>query len=171
MRASLLLIALAWGWQEPAATVRDLSHASEVLSSDRPYRVVLPSAYATSRKRYPVVYWLNGYEQSSEDRDREIAAYVAAHDVIVVSFGPVETTGASPLYFPELVQHIDSTLRTIPDRDHRGVTGVAMGGFMALWTAGKFPDLVASAYRVVAPPRLVALLDARGGPSEHGRRR
>ena len=43
------------------------------------------------------------------------------------------------------MQHVDKTLRTIPDRDHRGVAGVAMGGFMALWTAGKFPDLVASA--------------------------
>ena len=57
---------------------------------------------------------------------------MAAHDLIVVSVGPVETTGEFPLYFPELVQPIDKTLRTIPDRDHRGVTGVALGGFVAL---------------------------------------
>ncbi len=138
-------MALAWWWQEPAASVRDLSHSSQVLGSDRPYRVVLPPSYGASQKRYAVLYWLYGYEQSSEDRDREIASYVAAHDLLVVSTGPVETTGEFPLYFPELVEHIDKSLRTIPDRDHRGVTGVAMGGFMAQWTAGKFPDLVGSA--------------------------
>src|SRR5439155_856535 len=77
--------------------------------------------------------------------NEKIAADVAAHDLLVVSTGPVETNGEFPLYFPELVQQIDKTLRTIPDRDHRGVAGAAMGGFMAQWTAGKFPDLVGSA--------------------------
>ena len=105
----------------------------------------MPPAYDTSKARYPVVYWLYGYEQTNEEREREIAAYVAAHDVIVISTGPVETTGEFPLYFPELAAHVDATLRTVAGRDHRGVSGAALGGFLALWTAGKFPDLVASA--------------------------
>src|SRR5207247_1734175 len=139
-----LLIALAWAWQEPSPVVRDLSHPSQILGADRPYRVVLPPSYASSQKRYPVLYWLYGYEPTDEARDRSIAAYVAAHDLLVVSFGPVESTGEFPLYFPELVQIVDKAFRTVADRDHRGVAGAAMGGFMALWTAGKFPDLVAS---------------------------
>jgi hypothetical protein len=49
------------------------------------------------------------------------------------------------LYFPELVDRVDRTLRTIADRDHRAVTGFALGGFAAMFTAGKFPDLVGSA--------------------------
>src|SRR5215469_15457683 len=36
-------------------------------------------------------------------------------------------------------------MRTIPDREHRGVSGYSLGGFLAHWTAAKFPDLVASA--------------------------
>jgi hypothetical protein len=141
-------MALAWAWQAPApapANVRELSHASQVLRTNRTYRAALPAGYAAAKKRYPVVYWLYGYEQTDEQREREIAGYAASHDVIVVEAGPLETTGEFPMYFPELVAEVDRALRTIPDRDHRGVAGVAAGGFLALWTAGKFPDLVAGA--------------------------
>jgi hypothetical protein len=138
-------MALAWAWQEPASSVREISHPSQVLGGNRTYRAILPAGYATSQKRYPAVYWLYGYEATDEAREREIAAYVAAHNVVVIEAGPVETAGEYPLYFPELVQQADGALRTIADRDHRGVAGVALGGFMALWTAGKYPDLVSSA--------------------------
>lgn len=136
---------MAAAWAQPAATVRELSHVSQVLGGNRTFRAIVPAAYDKSQKRYPVVYWLYGYEQTDEGRAREIADYVAAHDMIVVEAGPVETTGEFPLYFPELVAQTDAKLRTAADRDHRGVAGVGLGGFMALWTAGKFPDLVASA--------------------------
>ena len=163
---SLSIAAAAWGFQatpkksrppappaRPAAapatpgtaTVEDQTHASQVLGGQRSYRVFLPPAYAGSQKRYPVIYWLYGYEQANAEREREISSYVGAHDVIVVYVGPVETSGEYPMYFPELVDHIDHTLRTVADRDHRGVTGYSLGGFLALYTAGKYPDLVASA--------------------------
>jgi pimeloyl-ACP methyl ester carboxylesterase len=45
-------------------------------------------------------------------------------------------------YFPELIAYIDATYRTIADRDHRGIIGFSMGGFMSLFLAGKYPDRV-----------------------------
>src|SRR5208283_401763 len=57
----------------------DRSHPSQVMGDMRTYRLYLPPAYATaSQKRYPVIYWLHGYERSSEQADygRSIAAYV-----------------------------------------------------------------------------------------------
>src|SRR5215469_13219647 len=129
--------------QEP----QDLTHFSQVMGADRVYRVYLPTGYADSQKRYPAIYWFHGFE-SSDLRDahsKAFAEYVASHEVVVVDSGPVETVGQFPLYFPELVEHIDQTIRTIPDRDHRGVSGYSLGGFLAHWTAAKFPDLVASA--------------------------
>jgi hypothetical protein len=143
VRALLLLLALAL--QDPQPVIRDLSHPSAALGGDRRYVAVLPPAYESSQKRYPVLYWLYGYEQSNDERTRQMAAYAAAHDFIIVSAGPVETTGEFPLYFPELVDHVDRSLRTIPDRERRAVAGAAMGGFMAVWTAGKYPDLLSSA--------------------------
>ncbi len=129
----------------PAAVIQDLTHRSQVLNAARAYRVYLPPAYAKSPKRYPVVYWFHGYDAENEARDSAISAYVGTHDLILVDSGPLETTGTFPLYFPELVERIDSTLRTVRDRDHRAITGVGVGGFFAIWQASKCPDLVGSA--------------------------
>jgi hypothetical protein len=137
-----------------AAVVQDQTHFSQVMAAERAYRVFLPPVYATSQKRYPVVYWLHGYEQST-DQDAYAAAlssYVATHDLIAVDAGPVETTGAFPLYFPELVEHIDQSLRTVADRDHRAVSGFSTGGFLAWWIAGKYPDLISSAGSLMGSP-------------------
>ncbi len=152
-----LFAAAAWAFQAaPSPTVQDLTHFSQVLGSTRTYRVLLPPSYAGTPKRLPVIYWFYGYEKPSEERDRQLAAWVAAHNVIVVKLGPADTTGEFPLYFPELVDHIDRTLRTAADRGHRGVTGFALGGFMALWTAAKFPDLAGSASSIMGPTQAAA---------------
>ncbi len=47
-------------------------------------------------------------------------------------------------YFVELIEHIDSTYRTIPDRNHRAVTGLSMGGLMANYIAGQSKDYINS---------------------------
>ncbi len=145
MRFLFILIAVTAAAQ-PAALIQELTHRSQVMATPRAYRVYLPPAYATSSTtRYPVIYWFHGYEPENQARDGGLAAYVTAHPVIVVDSGPADTTGQFPLYFPELIEHIDKTLRTIPDRDHRAVTGSGAGGFLAIWQAAKCPDLIASA--------------------------
>ena len=144
-----LALAVAWFLQASPAPAppafRAFSYDSQVLGGARTYRVLLPAGYAKSRQRYPAIYWLHGVEREPEAREARLAAYVASHDLIVVDGGPEESQGQTPLYFPELVEQIDSTLRTVADRGHRGVAGIASGGFMALFLAGKYPDLVGSA--------------------------
>ncbi len=146
MRVPLVLLALtsAWGVQ-PAPEVRELTHHSQVLDADRAYRIALPPSYDGSQKRYPVLYWLYGYQQSPPDFKGPLGAFCASHEVIGVAIGPVDTVGKYPLYLPELVDHIDRTLRTVPDRAHRAVSGFGIGGFLALWSAGKHPDLFGGA--------------------------
>jgi Putative esterase len=146
VRISLVLLALtaAWGFQD-LPSVQESTHSSQVLGADRAYTVALPPAYADSQKRYPVFYWLYGYQQSSPDFKGPLGEFCSKSEIICVSTGPVDTVGEYPLYFPELVEHIDQTLRTIPDRGHRAVSGFGVAGFLALWTAGKYPDLVGSA--------------------------
>ncbi len=48
------------------------------------------------------------------------------------------------MHFRELVAHIDSSYRTMADRDHRGVTGLSMGGLTAMYISGQNKDLVGS---------------------------
>ncbi len=104
-----------------------------------------------------------GYDEGESNNGDNISNYVATHDVIVVkpdgynrkpqeeyylrpyNISPVETYRQFPLYFPELVKHIDENYRTIPDRNHRAISGLSMGGFMTWWISGKYPHLVSAA--------------------------
>ena len=123
------------------------------MGGTRAYRVFFPVSYAASARRYPVIYWFHGFETSAEvdAYSRDIASYLQTHDALVVDSGPLETTGAFALYLPELIGHIDETLRTLADRDHRGVSGFSAGGFMAFYLASKYPDLVSSASSFMGP--------------------
>ncbi len=48
------------------------------------------------------------------------------------------------MHFRDLVAHVDSNYHTIADRDHRGVTGLSMGGLTAMYISGQNKDLVGS---------------------------
>jgi S-formylglutathione hydrolase FrmB len=103
------------------------------------------------------------FDVGDENKGDNIASFVASNDVIVVkadgynrspeekyyvrpyNIGPVETYRQFPLYFPELVEHIDTHYNTLADREHRGIAGLSMGGFMTFWIAGKYPHLLSAA--------------------------
>jgi len=143
VRVLLAWIAIAGAWGQ--AVVREETHQSLVMGGARAYRVLLPATYKTPGKRFGVIYWLHGYEGQNEEREKALRAWVGSHDVILVDSGPADLTGNFPLYLPELIEHIDGTLRTIPDRAHRAVTGFGPAGLLALWEAARSPELVGSA--------------------------
>jgi poly(3-hydroxybutyrate) depolymerase len=82
------------------ALISDRTHDSEALRETRNFRIFLPSDYATSGKRYPVIYWFHGfgerynrastelphrdYDSGSDYWGDTIGAYVSSHDLIVV---------------------------------------------------------------------------------------
>ncbi|HUU28553.1 MAG TPA: alpha/beta hydrolase-fold protein [archaeon] len=149
----------------------DRTHFSRTFGEWRHYRILLPRDYETSGKHYPVIYYFHGHsgrfmgEQYGNGQVflPEMIDYVRKHDVIVVCWdGYVEDNysglyGGSPYdiqepgkmdfgpYFEELVAHIDSTCRTLADRQHRATCGLSMGGFMSLYISGRYPHLVGSA--------------------------
>jgi enterochelin esterase-like enzyme len=139
---------------------RDLVLSSTILDTDIRYSVLLPKDYfENDDRRYPVVYMLHGYGDNQNSwngewlhaRDRISALESAGlQDMIYVypmgyqcyyvnrydgSFSYMD------MFARELVPHIDATLRTIPDRQHRSITGYSMGGFGAYVIAAKHPEL------------------------------
>lgn len=123
-----------------------------------------------------------GYDAGDDYGGDNIARFVATHDVIVVKWDgfnprtpgenyvrpyniPPETHRQFPFYFPELVEHIDATFRTIPDREHRATAGLSMGGFMSYWVAGKYPHLVGSTSSFMGSSEFQA--GPLGWPSEY----
>ncbi|MCO8120889.1 esterase family protein [Stieleria sp. TO1_6] len=103
------------------------------------------------------------YDKDDQNGGDNIQNFVSKHDVIVVkvdglnrfsvdpqnlspyNVSTVTTFRQFPTYFKEFVGYIDSHYRTIPDREHRAVSGLSMGGFMSFWLAAKYPDMISAA--------------------------
>ena len=150
----------------------DCTYQSKVFGEERHYRIFLPPDYKTSKTAYPVIYYFHGHsdrytlEKYDDGKDTvpKIAAFVAAHPVIVVApDGYVARYyqgfyGGTPYdvrrsggdydfgpYFRELVTLIDSNYRTLTSRRFRATSGLSMGGFMSLYLSARYPDLIGSA--------------------------
>ncbi len=161
----------------------DRLHESQVFHGPRHYRIFLPAGYETSRKRYPVVYYFHGhsdrYTLEAYDQGRDtapkIAAFVAAHDLIVVApdgyiasdytafyngdpydIRRNDGTADYGAYFQELVHYVDSTFRTLTSRRYRATSGLSMGGFMSLYLSARYPDLIGSASAFNPGPEFLA---------------
>ena len=137
-------------------------------SPDRDVIVYTPVSYATDRnRRYPVVYFLHGYNAHAEsyanlmwasDGADKTAAAGTSKEMIVVfpdshtkyngsMYSNSPTTGDWETYITEdLVQYIDNHYRTIATRDSRGLAGHSMGGYGTLKIGMKHPDMYAAIY-------------------------
>jgi pimeloyl-ACP methyl ester carboxylesterase len=124
----------------------------------RTYDVYLPPSYPAGDRRYPVVYILQGFgggvnfARVTQQVD-ELVARGEAQEMILVFFDGVNRFGGSfylssptigdyeTFIAEELVSLVDSTFRTLPTRDSRGITGCSMGGYGSLHLALKRPDV------------------------------
>jgi hypothetical protein len=148
------------------AIFQDGSHYSAALEKTKYYRICLPPDYAASGKRYPVIYWYHGYSGTyqQETYTADFESFVQSNDVLIVAVDggwtttkitwdyylafeerPKDIERYHNRYFRELAAEIDSKYRTIPDRDHRAVSGQSMGGHMGPYIACQNQDLIGSA--------------------------
>jgi endo-1,4-beta-xylanase len=122
------------------------------------HRIYLPPGYAEGNERYPVAYFLhgvNGNESSHNEvvlpaLEQAVAAGVVRPMIVVFPNGYEDiywgdskdgVKAAETSVIQELIPHIDSTYRTIADREHRAILGYSMGGYGAVAYAVKHPDL------------------------------
>lgn len=136
---------------------------SKVMDTEVGYNLYLPPGYgdaANEEKRYPVLYWLHGMNQSeSTDQypihylDDGIKAGTLTPMIVVYVSGGQRTyyTDSPPAhsypetaFIDELIPTIDATYRTNATRDQRAIAGMSMGGFGALKFAFKHPELFSS---------------------------
>lgn len=173
--------------QETGAPVpyHDLTHESRVFGHPKYYRLYLPKDYSTSGKRYPVIYFFHGWggrhfkDDSAKLEYEKLKELVDKYGLIMVMWdGNIDGKEPRPYnvgnhedvkftvqmkdYFPELVSHIDQTYRTLTDRNHRGIIGFSMGGFMSLFLSGKYPDQVCASVSMMGSPEFFV-----GSPANH----
>lgn len=154
------------------AQMHDRTFPSKVFGAERHYRIFLPANYDAATTHYPVIYYLHGHSDrytlqaydDGKDTVPKICRYVASHPVIVVAVdgmipanytafyagSPYDVQGRDGRidfgpYFVEQVRYIDAHYRTRPDRRSRATSGLSMGGFMSLYLASRYPELIGSA--------------------------
>lgn len=124
------------------------------------YTVYLPPDYATSGRRYPVLYFLHGLggnegtvapvvQTAHELIGRgELPPFIIASAAAGRSFYGNQFEGkfqVHDFYFGEFIPHIDRTYRTKAERRFRHIQGFSMGGYGALMYALKHLDLFGAA--------------------------
>lgn len=163
----------------------DKSHFSKVFGHTKEYRLYLPAGYESSDKHYPVIYFFHGWGGRHFKDDNALLEYekiktlVDKYQVLLVMWdGNIDTTEPRPYntgnhenvkyevqmkdYFPELITHIDAAYRTLTDRQHRGIIGFSMGGFMSFFLAGKYPEKISAAVSLAGSPEFFV-----GYPDNH----
>lgn len=146
---------------------RSLEGNLEGNKADRTVLVLLPPSYDSAKdRRYPVVYFLHGYNSEAEGtvawtkmEERHKAAMIATgREFIVVApdsstrhRGSMHTDSVTVGNFEtfttkELVDYIDSHYRTIARRESRGLFGHSMGGYGTLRLGMKHPEVYSAIY-------------------------
>ena len=128
------------------------------------YDIYLPKGYNSSKKKYPVIYFLHG-KGTGRDTPRPNKRIFPFYDKAINS-GKIppfivvapnsraanmwadakdKSSLAETYVIKELIPHIDSKYRTIPTRKSRFIEGFSMGGYGAALYGCKFSEIFSSA--------------------------
>jgi enterochelin esterase-like enzyme len=115
---------------------------SQHLDETLEVNIYLPPCYDTHpAQRYPVLYLLHGAGLDIDTWPRLGAAEVA--DQLIAS-GEIEPLiimppslnffedGCDPVFLDDVVPYVDAHYRTLPDRQHRALDGMSVGGLPTL---------------------------------------
>lgn len=127
---------------------------SAAMQKEIPCIVIVPDLYNELDVKYPVVYLLHGYSGNYLDwitRVPVLKDYVDEFHLIIVCpdggysswyfDSPIDSTiRCETFIIRELIPAIDKRYHTVPDRKHRAITGLSMGGHGALYLAIRHRD-------------------------------
>lgn len=154
-----LNIIILFSFAAIAATVDTVAVFSNAMHKSINCVVITPDSYKKKKNYFPVVYLLHGYSGSYSDwiiKVPDLKIMVEKNKVIIVCpdggfsswyfDSPVDSTFKYETHVAtEIVQYIDNKYRTIPDKDHRAISGLSMGGHGALFLALRHADVFGAA--------------------------
>jgi S-formylglutathione hydrolase FrmB len=154
VRALLLVVLVAGvcvGVAQPRSTSvrRERAIWSPAVKGRLGLGIYLPAGYASSRERYPVVYFLHGLPASPTSfRGADFLAralHASGRKAIIVAPQGARDNDSDPEYLDwgsgrnwetaitrDIVGYVDSHYRTIPERRGRALVGLSAGGYGAV---------------------------------------
>ena len=146
---------------------------SGILGCTKKYCVYLPQGYSDENRTFPVLYLLHGLTDTHtawrdkgnvQDIATEIIRSGKAQEMIIVMPDAGTTYDGyfnsaewryEDFFFQEFIPHIESAYRIVPDRQHRAIAGLSMGGGGTTWYAINHSEMFSSAYAMSALMGLV----------------
>ena len=148
----------------PHGTVSKVWYPSPGLEMDaRRFTVYTPAGYEEGKKRYPVLYLQHGggedesgwthQGKTNHILDNLIAEGKGMEMIVVMANGNITVPGTGFGYsiqgmkgFEEeltkvIVPYIDNNFRTIPDKQHRALSGLSMGGGQSFFVGLQHTEL------------------------------
>lgn len=181
--------------QDPAAhqarvfpiPVEHLYFHSDVLNADKNFSVMLPKSYSKEPdRRYPVVYMLHGAGENDWEWANIAVSMISEAITMITNDGSAaECVVVFPnaneaghmgyfnqpdwkyedYFFNELMPLIDKRYRTIPDKGHRAIGGLSMGGGGSFNYGMRHPELFSSVYAISAAVSPSLFDSAQANPS------
>jgi S-formylglutathione hydrolase FrmB len=164
---------------------------SEVLKRDARYCAFLPPSYDTSKTRkFPVLYYLHGLgfdEQAMVDTGGYNLIEDLREEIKVGEFLIIAPAGDTSFFINsqdgkqryedfiigEFIPAMEKRYRAETDREHRGITGMSMGGYGALHLAFMHPEVFGSvsahSAALIAKLPTVSKANQRVLPAEFGK--
>ncbi len=166
-----VLPAVAQGNAYPG--VQECEMHSEILGCTKKYCIYLPQGYGNEAATFPVLYLLHGLTDTHTAwRDKGMVGDIAtklfsegkAREMVIVMPDAGTTYDGyfncdgwryEDFFFQELIPHIESSYRVVPDKEHRAIAGLSMGGGGTTWYAINHSNMFSSAYAMSALMGLV----------------
>lgn len=138
----------------------DVTFATWALPFPATVRIVVPNGYASSNRRYPVIYLLHGGGGTHVDWTNMGASNATSNTPVILIqpdggkgswYADALVPGADGLprwetyIITQLLPWVDAHLRTLGNRNGRAIAGLSMGGYGAMSYASRHPDLFISA--------------------------
>lgn len=158
----LLLVQTAMAQISHGTVKEGIAFQSKILNKNVRYTIYLPFDYATSERRYPVVYLLHGYTDNDTGwlqfgeanliADQAIANMEIPPMILVMPDGGVSwyinnhdgSVKYEDFFFKEFIPQIEQTWRIRAEKRYRGIAGLSMGGFGSLIYSLRHPEMFAA---------------------------
>lgn len=164
-----------------AGNVAHYTFKSDTLGRDYPYTIYLPDGYEDGNLAYPHMYLLHGSFGSESDwlvkgeakrtLDRLIEEGRIPPAVVIMPGSQSwwvdgYNEPAESAFFDDLVPHIESTWRVIPEREGRVVGGLSAGGYGTVNFVLEHPDMFAAG-AALSPASYVSLPASHSSSNRH----